>query len=59
MLPLMLSGCETVGSLPAVIEEIDPLMTLHASALGGSDISLMRSTGRNLIAVWDATTGSP
>ena len=53
------TGCATVGSLKAVQEEVGPLMTIHAAALAGDDVNLMRSTGRDLIATWDATAGGP
>jgi hypothetical protein len=36
-----------------VLDRLDPLVTAHAAALGGSDVAKMRATGRDLIATYD------
>lgn len=53
-----LSGC-FVGATgqTAVLDRLDPLMTAHAAALAGDDVALMRSTGRAVIATYDAGVG--
>ena len=57
---MTLSGCATApseGAAVATLDRLDPLMTAHARALAGEDISKMRSTGRRLIATYDAGRG--
>lgn len=54
MLTLIVSGCATVVSNDAAKLILDPLVTAHAAALGGCDVDQMRSTGRDLIATYDA-----
>ena len=54
------SGCATApseGAATATLDRLAPLMTDHARALAGEDVAEMRSTGRRLIATYDAGRG--
>jgi hypothetical protein len=56
----MLSGCvnEVSGDgASRVLERLEDPITDHAAALAGSDVALMRSTGRKVIAIYDAGVG--
>lgn len=54
---LILSGCASAGS-DSVYSRLDPLVIVHAAALAGDDVAKMRSTGRDLIATFDAARGA-
>lgn len=53
------SGCVPVEQDGAsrVLDRLQGPMTAHAAALAGDDVALMRSTGRRVIAIYDAGTG--
>jgi hypothetical protein len=54
---LIVTGCANAVSEEAAKVALDPLVTAHAAALAGCDLDLMRSTGRDLIATYDAAFG--
>lgn len=54
MMLMIVSGCAGEVSETAVLDRLDPLVTKHAAALAGDDVPLMRRTGRDLIATYDA-----
>lgn len=56
----MLSGCMNADSgngAARVLERLEDPITEHAAALAGSDVALMRATGRKVIAIYDAGVG--
>jgi hypothetical protein len=54
ILLLTVTGCASAVSEGAAKLTLDPLVTAHAAALAGCDLDLMRQTGRNMIATYDA-----
>ena len=54
MLMLTAAGCATGASDSAIVAVLDRPMAAHAAALAGDDVLLMRRTGRDLIATYDA-----
>ena len=57
MLMLTVSGCASAVSDSAMVAALDRPMTAHAAALAGDDVAMMRRTGRDLIATYDAAAG--
>lgn len=57
ILMMTVTGCLNGVSNNALEVALDKPMTKHASALAGDDVALMRSTGRDLIATYDAARG--
>ncbi|QRZ14744.1 hypothetical protein JWJ88_17415 [Paracoccus methylovorus] len=57
MLTLIVTGCTSAVNDSALSTVLDRPMTTHAAALAGDDVALMRRTGRDLIATYDAATG--
>lgn len=53
------SGCISAAPDGAsrVLERLADPISEHASALAGEDVALMRSTGRKVIAIYDAGYG--
>jgi len=52
------SGCVSADGASRVLERLGDPITKHAAALAGDDVSLMRATGRRVIAIYDAGTGA-
>ena len=50
----MLNGCVSAASDSALVTALRGPMTAHAAALAGGDVALMRRTGREVIAKFDA-----
>lgn len=59
MMPLIVTGCTSAANDSAMVTVLDQPMTAHAAALAGDDVALMRRTGRNLIATYDAAASRP
>ena len=59
MMPLIVTGCTSAANDSAMATVLDRPMTAHAAALAGDDVTLMRRTGRNLIATYDAAASRP
>lgn len=51
------AGCTTEVSDSALATALRRPMTAHAAALAGEDVDVMRRTGRNVIAIYDAGVG--
>lgn len=52
------SGCVSAeGEAAATIKRLAQPIKEHAAALAGDDEALMRSTGRRVIAIYDAGVG--
>jgi len=59
ILTLIVSGCATAPtSQNAVLDRLAAPIDAHAAALAGDDVALMRSTGRTVIAIYDAGVGT-
>lgn len=60
-LTILSSGCVSapVTDGDAYRLALDPLVNRHVDALAGCDINLMRSTGRDLVATYDALAFVP
>jgi len=54
---LIVSGCETVASNDAARDVLGPRMTAHAAALAEDGGPRSLTTGRALIATYDAVFG--
>ena len=54
------SGCVSAAPDGAsrVLDRLADPITEHAAALAGDDVALMRSTGRRVIAIYDAGVGA-
>ena len=59
LMTTIVSGCVSAAPDGAsrVLDRLEGPITRHAAALAGDDVAMMRATGREVIAIYDAGLG--